>query len=288
MSQFSIPAAEPKYSVTIDYFRGVDLLNSPSNVDESRSPAAPNMVRDQVGKVRKRMGYTTRTTAPNGGRINGVHFLGQDRLVHAGTSLYRLSGTEWTELSGDMADALSKSFVFDGKLYLLDGAVYRVYDGETVQPVSQAAYVPTIIISRNPDGGGTSYEALNLIGTAWTESFLGKADVKEYQLTAVELSEEAVTAEILGADGEWVEKTEGTDFTVDRETGLVTFTTAPGASPVNGQDNVRITAHKAREGYADKIDHCTDLRCLRCGRRGGPGLPLRQPARAGTGLVLRL
>lgn len=256
MSQFSIPAAEPKYSVTIDYFRGVDLLNSPSNVDESRSPAAPNMVRDQVGKVRKRMGYTTRTTAPNGGRINGVHFLGQDRLVHAGTSLYRLSGTEWTELSGDMADALSKSFVFDGKLYLLDGAVYRVYDGETVQPVSQAAYVPTIIISRNPDGGGTSYEALNLIGTGWKESFLGKADVKEYQLTAVELSEEAVTAEVLGADGEWVEKTEGTDFTVDRETGLVTFTTAPGASPVNGQDNVHITAHKAREGYADKIDHC--------------------------------
>lgn len=44
----------------MEYFRGIDLLNSPSNVDESRSPAAPNMVRDQVGKVRKRMGYTTR------------------------------------------------------------------------------------------------------------------------------------------------------------------------------------------------------------------------------------
>ena len=256
MAQFSIPAAEPKYSATIEYFRGVDLLNSPSNVDESRSPAAPNMIRDQVGKVRKRMGYTTRASAPNGGRINGVHFLNGERLIHAGTKLYKLAGTEWTELADGMADARSKSFSFDGKLYLLDGSTYRVYDGETVQAVSESAYVPTIIISRNPDGGGTTYEALNLLGLAWKESFLGKADVKEYQLTTVELGEEAVKAEILGEDGEWTEKAEGTDFTVDREKGLVTFHTAPGESPVKGQDNVRITASKAREGYADKINKC--------------------------------
>ena len=211
MAQYSIPAAESKYSLTMEYFRGIDLLNSPSNVDESRSPAAPNMVRDQVGKVRKRMGYTTRAATPNGGRINGVYFLGSERLIHAGTALYKCSGTEWTLLAGDMADARSTAFVFDGKIYLLDGAVFRSYDGKEVKPVSQSAYVPTVIISRNPDGGGTSYEALNLIGTAWKESFLGKAEVTEYQLTAVEL----------------------------------------------GQDNVRITAHKAREGYADKINRCT-------------------------------
>ena len=256
MAQFSIPAAEPKYSATIEYFRGIDLLNSPSNVDESRSPAAPNMIRDQVGKVRKRMGYTTRATAPNGGRINGVHFLNGERLIHAGTKLYKLAGTEWTELTDSMADARSKSFSFDGKLYLLDGNTYRVYDGTAVKAVSEEAYVPTIIISRSPDGGGTTYEALNLLGLAWKESFLGKADVKEYQLTTIELGEEAVKAEILGEDGEWTEKAEGTDFTVDREKGLVTFHTAPGESPVKGQDNVRITASKAREGYADKINKC--------------------------------
>lgn len=256
MAQFSIPAAEPKYSATIEYFRGVDLLNSPSNVDASRSPAAPNMIRDQVGKVRKRMGYTTRAAAPNGGRINGVHFLNGERLVHAGTKLYKLSEGTWSELASGMADALSKSFSFDGKLYLLDGSTYRVYDGTSVRAVSEVAYVPTVIISRSPDGGGTAYEALNLLGLAWKESFLGKADVKEYQLTTVELGEEAVKAEILGSDGEWVEKTEGTDFTVDREKGLVTFLTAPGESPVTGQDNVRITASKAREGYADKINKC--------------------------------
>ena len=69
MAQFSIPAQTPKQRAIIETFRGVDLNNSPTNVDKSRSPAAPNMIRDQVGKVRKRMGYTTAATAP--GRING-------------------------------------------------------------------------------------------------------------------------------------------------------------------------------------------------------------------------
>ena len=66
-----------------------------------------------------------------------------------------------------------------------------------------------------------------------------------------------MTAELLNADGEWVAKTEGTDFTVDREKGTVTFTTAPGVSPVTGHDNVRVTASKAREGYGGMVSACT-------------------------------
>lgn len=257
MATFDIPAESRKYSTIIDYFRGVDLNNSPTNVDPSRSPAAPNMIRDQVGKVRKRMGYTTVATAPDGARINGVHRLGEELLVHAGTKLYCWDGAEtFTEL-GAMADAKSRSFVFDEKLYLLDGSAYQVYDGETLAAVSDSAYVPTIIISRDPTGGGTTYEALNMLGKAWTESFLGKADVTEYQLTATELGDEPVTAEVLNADGEWEARTEGTDFAVDRETGVVTFKTAPGESPVSGHDNVHITASKEREGYLGNINRCT-------------------------------
>ncbi|MBP3509647.1 hypothetical protein, partial [Oscillibacter sp.] len=102
---FDIPSQTAKNSVVIDYFRGVDLNNSPTNVDPSRSPAAPNMIRDQVGKVRKRMGYHTVATAPGGARINGVHHLGEETLVHAGTKLYRWDGADtFTEL-GTMADA---------------------------------------------------------------------------------------------------------------------------------------------------------------------------------------
>lgn len=66
-----------------------------------------------------------------------------------------------------------------------------------------------------------------------------------------------MTAKILDAEGNWVDKVENTDFTVDRERGIVTFTTAPGESPVKGQDNVQITASKVREDYLDAINKCT-------------------------------
>ena len=260
MASFNIPASPSKYTMVVDTFRGVDLINSPTNVEKSRSPAAPNMIRDQVGKVRKRMGYRTVATAPEGARVNGVHFLGAERLLHAGAKLYRWedgeTGAVFTEL-GAMADARSVSFRFDDRLYLLDGTEYRVYDGSTLAPALTAAYVPTVVISRNPTGGGTAYEALNLLGTRWRESFLGTAEDKTYQLTADGLDETPVTAELLNADGEWVAKTEGTDFTVDREKGTVTFTTAPGVSPVTGHDNVRVTASKAREGYGGTVSACT-------------------------------
>lgn len=260
MASFNIPASPSKYTMVVDTFRGVDLINSPTNVEKSRSPAAPNMIRDQVGKVRKRMGYRTVATAPEGARVNGVHFLGEERLLHAGAKLYRWedgeTGAVFTEL-GAMADARSVSFRFDDRLYLLDGTEYRVYDGSTLAAVSAGAYVPTVVISRNPTGGGTAYEALNLLGTRWRESFLGTAEDKTYQLTADGLDETPVTAELLNADGEWVAKTEGTDFAVDREKGTVTFTTAPGVSPVTGHDNVRVTASKAREGYGGMVSACT-------------------------------
>ena len=255
MAQFSIPAETPKSTLVIETFRGVDLNNSPTNVDKSRSPAAPNMIRDQVGKVRKRMGYTTQATAP--GAIHGTYQLEGQTLVHAGAMLYRWDGGEGFESLGEMADNRSRGFVFNKKLYLLDGVKFRVCDGETLAAVEDGAYIPTIIINRNPDGGGTAYEALNLLGRKWTESFLGTTDAKTFQLTTKELAADEVTAQVLNKDGDWVEKKEGTDFTVNRTEGSVTFNAAPGESPVKGQDNVKITPAKDREGYADKINRCT-------------------------------
>lgn len=260
MAQFSVPAESKKYSVVVESFRGVDLNNSPSNVDKSRSPEAPNMIRDQVGKVRKRTGYTTKATVSGGAAINGVHRLGGEVLVHAGAKLYRRTINDagaWslTEI-GTMANARSRGVVFDEKLYLLDGSEFRVYDGTTLKAVSEEAAVPTIIISRRPTGGGTAYQGLNLIGTKWTESFLGTANDTVYQLTTDGLDSTPVTAEVLSSDGTWVTKAETTDFTVNRTTGKVTFKTAPGESPVTGQDNVHITASKTWEGYADTINKC--------------------------------
>ncbi len=260
-TSFRVPDSPDRDVLNIEYFKGVDLYNTPANVSVNRSPEAPNMIRDEVGKVRKRMGFEILHSFP--ARINGSFALDSVRLVHAGTVLYVEDAEQtenepmgWSEIYSDMNDKRSRAVQFGDKLYILDGNTFLVYDGDTAQPVTDAAYVPTIIISRSPTGGGTTLEPLNLCSRAWTEQFLGVADVVEYQLTTAELDADTVLCQVLNSSGVWVDKTEGTDFTVNRTTGKVTFSTAPGVSPVTGEDNIKITPSKTRTGYADRINKC--------------------------------
>ena len=51
--------------------------------------------------------------------------------------------------------------------------------------------------------------------------------------------------------------TEGTDFTVNRASGIVTFNTAPAQPSLAGTDNVFITFSKTVLGYEDRIKKCT-------------------------------
>ena len=259
------PPTLKTYQVVIENLKGVDLTNSPSNVAEYRSPEAPNMVRDVPGKVRKRMGY--HLDASYEGRINGVYFLNGRRLVHAGTKLY--DGE--TLLSSDLADARSKAWQMDGKLYLLDGKRMLCYGEFDIDPppeeegeettsmqlkyVDEIGTTPIVMIARRPDGGGTVYQPINLMSRFFTDRFSGTESDTKYQLSAEELDEDEVKVKLLNTEGEWVEKTSG--FSVNRTTGVVTFTTAPGLSPIVGHDNVEISAAKTREGYADRINHCT-------------------------------
>ena len=54
---FKVPASPKRSIFVIDEFQGVDLTNTGSNIDDTRSPNAENMIRYVPGKVRKRMGY---------------------------------------------------------------------------------------------------------------------------------------------------------------------------------------------------------------------------------------
>lgn len=278
---FKVPASPQTSIQTIDTFLGVDYTNSPANIDIVRSPNAQNMVRDVPGKVRKSLGwYTFKTyeTVENEGeenevrtplKINGYHALrGDDEyLIHAGTNFYHGDDLIYS----DANDERSKSWQFDDKLYIIDGKKLLVYyktkeipEGETeevtvfhVEPVTATAYIPTLTISKDPSGAGTSYEDLNLLQPGFTEQFLGQAGVTQYVMSFSGLDDTEVKAQKLAADGTWVNLTENTDFTVDRTTGVITFTTAPGVSPVTGEDNVKITAYRTVEDYADRINKCT-------------------------------
>lgn len=275
--QFSVPASPSRSVEKIETFKGVDLNSSPSNVAVYRSPNAPNMMRDVPGKVRKRQGYE-KIKEYEGKRINGVHILmdlesgTRKELIHAGTSLYLDDAVIYEGMADDRSvgrQFYGKLFIFDGKKALCYGefeekeeaAAEETEEEEKpkvweVRALEDEAYIPTVIISRNPTGGGTTLEPLNLIGKKWKESFLSDGTATVYQLTTEKLDADQVEVRIMTKEGEWEDKKEGTDFTVDREKGTVTFTAAPGKPPVTGFDNVEITAAKTREGYADKINKC--------------------------------
>ena len=175
---------------------------------------------------------------------------------------------ENTRIYQGMAEHKSVGFELGGKLVIFDGtsAKYVDKDGH-VGLVSDIAYVPLLVYNKDPDGGGQDNEAINLLQPGWIEQFYVKAHsddpnynpstIKDFQLSFDHLDATEVKAWVKNSDMEWELKEENTDFTVDRADGIVTFTTAPGASPVEGEDNVKIQAYKTVSGYADRINHCT-------------------------------
>lgn len=250
---FPIPESPSRSVLTISNFLGADFTNSPAAVDESRSPNCVNMIRDVPGKVRKCMGYHTIETYS--GKINGYHTIHGDEygLVHAGTKMYH----NGTVVYSGANDERSRSWQFGDNVYIVDGKALLVWNGTEVKKVTDIAKIPVITIAKSPSGGGTSYEDLNLLQPGFTELFLGTSSDTAYQLTFSGLDSTIVKAYVLNSSGIWDEKTEDTDFTVDRVNGVVNFTSAPGESPVTGEDNVKITAYRTVAGYADRINKCS-------------------------------
>ena len=260
------------HTLSAGELRGIDLQNNPAAVSVNRSPDCRNMLRSTPGRVCKRPGY--RQIAAYSGCVHGCYELAGTQILHVGDVLYA-GGVA----IGSAADAHSCGKYFGGRLYLLDGSSYQcIYqDGQGdwhAEPVSQHALCPHITISKDPDGsGGAELQDVNLLSDSWTESFYSDGVSTVYQLEFGDLDETAVQVRVLvaGEDGpEEQTLEENTDFSVDRTTGQVIFVTAPGDSPVEGEDNVFITASKDRSTLRERIETC-DV----CFAYGGPARGMR-------------
>ena len=234
-------------------FRGVDFSNRKDEVSLYRSPDAINMwknYKNSKGRcVESRPDIELVKEFAD--TITGLFFYtynGQThRIVHSGTSLYDNDKVIYSK----MARNNSKSFVYDNLLYIKDGSSYLVYDGTTVKEVE--GYIPTTSISRNPSGGGTIYQDVNLLTGVRKNSFVADGASTEY-ITDSEGFDTDYKVRV------WVNDKElTTGFTVDSSTGKVIFTTAPTEPDTVGQDNVIIQFRKTIDGYRDRIDKCTLL-----------------------------
>lgn len=264
MSEFKLPAAPRQTTVRYGNLCGVDLSSEQRSVAPQRAAYAQNMYKKYVD------GYSDFVeTRPGiwmlgnfGARINGLYFWGKGlaskTLVHAGEKLYLWDNFpsppgEFLSLY-DMADRRSACFAHGDSIYINDGRSYIRFDGETCRAVE--GYVPTTTIARLPSGGGSTCQAVNLLTGRRKNSFRGDGTSTEYHLDATDLDDGEVRVE---ADGAAV-----TDFTVDRERGIVTFA-APPAKAEGGDDNVTVTFSRTAEGYADRIRGCTQT-CVFDGR----------------------
>lgn len=144
-------------------------------------------------------------------------------------------------LYSGLTDAKTAHFQVGNKMYFLTGNEYIYYDGTTSGNVQSIAHVPTIVLTKKPDGtGGASNEKFNHLSDKWKESFNGDGVATQYVITKQLLSDGltpiTLSTNLFKAYIYEVEKTEGTDFTFNRTTWKATFNTAP----VAGIDNVQI------------------------------------------------
>lgn len=236
-------------------FRGADFSTDPSLVERYRSPLCTNIIADAGGMPEKRRGW--RTIHQLGGKVYGLFygvFTQQWKtLVHAGTTLY-----EWSDEKAPVAlleglpEHRSRGVSLGGKLWIVTGAGFLVYDGETAQWVRESeAYIPTTVITRLPTGGGDSYEDVNMMTPYRKNAFQTDGEAKEFLLDSTVDEEGTVRVWV------WDEELAAGEFTVDREAGKVTLTEAP-TKPAAGQaDGLVIQFPHTVEGYTDRIDKCT-------------------------------
>lgn len=225
-------------------FRGVDLRSQ--ETDLGRSPDSVNMWRDyRVGKgIRTRPSMELLATFDD--PVDGIFFFGESLLAVAAGDLYVKDTEGWHRLEdGFLANATA--FPHGGKLYLLGGGAYWVYDGTTIDSVD--GYIPTTSIGRTPQGSGTAHEDVNLL-TPWRKNtFRGDESQGEYFLDCRDCDDTMPTVKVDG-----VELTG--DFQWFPQEGKVTFGNPPAPPATDGQDNVEITFCKVHGGE-EKIRGCT-------------------------------
>lgn len=237
-------------------FRGIDFSTDPALADGTRSPWAPNMISDMGGMPEKRPGW--RVLRSMEGAINGLfsaEFNGiRHLLVHAGTNLWRWyedSSISAELLASGLPNSKSTAVYMKEKLWIFTGLKLLVYDGSSCTPASDGAYIPLTVIGSSPQGGGSSYEEINMLSPFQKIGILADGTSTEYTLPyqGIQSIKEVTINGVV--------KESGIDYSIDLAAGKVVFNTPPPAPLAGAEDNVFITFEKTLEGYSDRINKCS-------------------------------
>ena len=192
--------------------------------------------------------------------VSSMHY-----IYHVGDAFYlRASNSNvLNKIYSGANEHLSRSWQLNNRLYILDGKQiysYQVGDIQAKVVSQEDGYIPLVTIGKAPEGGGTPYQALNMLQPGFYEQFTVTEETKTataFHLSFKDLDDTKTKVWVLDENANWVQKTEGVHYTVNRGAGVINFSTAPGKSPLTGEDNVKVLAYRTVEGYADRVCKCT-------------------------------
>ncbi|MBQ4560235.1 MAG: hypothetical protein IJA54_07950 [Tyzzerella sp.] len=239
---------------TYSSFRGVDFRGEEVNL--VRSPDSLNIWKDykETESIRTRPDMELQEAFDNS--VWGVFFytVGNTEmmLVHSGTKLYRIADGIKTELYSGLNPRKSDAFIYNNIWYFKDGINYLEYDGKTIAEV--VGYIPTTSIGRRPAGGGTQHEDVNMLTGMRINTFLADGESVDYYLDTENIDADfyplvSINGSMLGIE----------EYTVNSQSGKITFNVAPEEPLTDGQDNVSIKFRKTVSGHRERINQCTLL-----------------------------
>jgi hypothetical protein len=171
-------------------------------------------------------------------------------IKHCGTKMYKQDPTTGaiTTIYSGLTAIKGSFFKFNSNLYYIQSGKFLIWDGATA--VAVTPYIPLVIINRTPSGGGNVNEQYNRIGAGFINAFNGTGANVAYTLTDKNLDATPIVASY--DSGVTWDKIEGVDFTVNRTTGVITWTVL---QPI-GTNNIRVKAYKTDQAAIDSILNC--------------------------------
>jgi hypothetical protein len=285
----NMPKAQETYVVDFPKLNGgLNIRELNYRLEPNQSPNMKNLWwQDGVLQCRDGQRYLSDSTALGTGYACAEGLFWGHAFFHIGTAIYAADMREvevngvittpdfsFTAIVSNVPENRGTFFRYDACLFYKNrGGFFKISHNASGTPTFTAvdmsqpvnACTPVIVLNADPDNGsGDTYQPENRLSPRKTVKYNAKSNVRAYHLPVKDIEKISTDPDrycivkiLESGQTEPTEKTEGTDYTVNAETGVITFTTAPPVTNPPTNNTVEITYSKANNDAKQSIMDCT-------------------------------
>ena len=275
----TMPAFSKTYAVDFPKLNGgLNIRELNYRLEVNQSPNMKNLWwQDGVLQCRNGQRYIADGSALGAGYACFPQLFWGCAFFHIGTGLYYVdladggNITLWSETArefhaviADVPENRGTFFRYDGCLFYKNrGGFYKIQrDAETGtftatdMSSAEVAYTPIVVINADPEkGSGTTYQPENRLSPRKEIHYNAKVGPEGSPISVYHLPVKEIDAVVrVTVDG--TDLTEDTDYTVDKDAGTVTFTTAPPVTNPPTNNTVEIVYAKSNEDALKSVMDC--------------------------------